>query len=80
MKIRTLLLSLTTLLLSFATMAQEMGNFRAARIVSPEFSDEGITFRLRADYATQVNLSVAWQSGLVAMEMPQTSGWERASV
>lgn len=56
-------------------MAQEMGNFRAARVVSPEITDEGITFRLRADYATQVSLSVAWQPGQVAMRRGADLVW-----
>lgn len=75
MKIRTLLLSLATLLLSLAASAQEMGNFRSARVVSPEITDEGITFRLRADYATQVSLSVAWQPGQVAMRRGADLVW-----
>ena len=75
MKIRRLLTSVIALLVSFTVSAQEIGNFRAARVVSPELTEEGITFRLRADYATQVSLSVAWQSGQVAMRRGADLVW-----
>ena len=75
MKIRRLLTSVIALLLSLTVSAQEIGNFRAARVVSPELTEEGITFRLRADYATQVSLSVAWQPGQVAMRRGADLVW-----
>ena len=75
MKIRRLLTSVITLLVSLTVSAQEIGNFRAARVVSPELTEEGITFRLRADYATQVSLSVAWQPGQVAMRRGADLVW-----
>lgn len=75
MKIRILLTSVITLLVSLTLSAQEIGNFRAARVVSPELAEDGITFRLRADYATQVSLSVAWQPGQVAMRRGADLVW-----
>ncbi|MBQ6604157.1 MAG: esterase [Tidjanibacter sp.] len=75
MKIRRLLTSVIALLVSLTVSAQEIGNFRAARVVSPELTEEGITFRLRADYATQVSLSVAWQPGQVAMRRGADLVW-----
>lgn len=75
MKIRRLLTSVIALLVSLTVSAQEIGNFRSARVVSPELTEEGITFRLRADYATQVSLSVAWQPGQVAMRRGADLVW-----
>ena len=75
MKIRRLLTSVIALLVSLTVSAQEIGNFRAARVVSPELTEEGITFRLRADYATQVSLSVTWQPGQVAMRRGADLVW-----
>lgn len=75
MKIRRLLTSVIALLVSLTVSAQEIGNFRAARVVSPELTEDGITFRLRADYATQVSLSVAWQPGQVAMRRGADLVW-----
>ena len=75
MKIRRLLTSVIALLVSLTVSAQEIGNFRAVRVVSPELTEEGITFRLRADYATQVSLSVAWQTGQVAMRRGADLVW-----
>ncbi len=76
MNIKRLITITAALLLSCCALsAQEMGNFRRARIVSPEFTAEGITFRMRADYATYVELSVAWQSGRIPMERGEDMVW-----
>jgi len=49
--------------LAAATMSfsQEMSNTRRAPVVSPEIGTDGVTFRIRAPYATSVTLSGSWQ-------------------
>ena len=54
-----------------AANAQELANFqmgRGERVVSPEIKGDKTTFRLSANYATQVNLVGAW------MENPYGGG------
>ena len=58
---------LATVLLAVSTLsAQELTNFamggRGPRIVSPEVKDGKVTFRLSANYATQVKLSGNWMA------------------
>ena len=48
-------------ILAFAFMvlalnAQELANFRRVSVVSPEVKNDTVTFRLRAEYATDVKL------------------------
>ena len=43
-----------------AVNAQELANFQRVNVVSPEFSEGQVTFRLKADYATDVQLSGSW--------------------
>ena len=41
--------------------AQELQNFQNRQpLVSPELTAESITFRLRADYATEVSVHASW--------------------
>ena len=54
-------------LFCLCTSAQELSNFNFGgrrQIVSPEITENSVTFRLAADYATQVSLSGTWMSGL----------------
>jgi enterochelin esterase family protein len=63
---------------STLSYAQEIANTRRARIVSPEITAEGITFRMRADYATTVSLSGSWQARgdkLIEMTRGQDLVW-----
>ncbi|MBO6045865.1 MAG: esterase [Bacteroidales bacterium] len=46
---------------TFGLQAQELQNFqRPQPVVSPELTAETITFRLRADYATEVSVHASW--------------------
>ena len=52
-------------ILAFAFMvlalnAQELANFRRVSVVSPEVKNDTVTFRLRAEYATDVKLYGSW--------------------
>ena len=40
--------------------AQELANFRRVSVVSPEVKNDTVTFRLRAEYATDVKLYGSW--------------------
>ena len=46
-----------------AVNAQELANFQRVNVVSPEVKDGQVTFRLRADYATDVKLYGSWMPG-----------------
>ncbi|MBQ6577536.1 MAG: esterase, partial [Bacteroidales bacterium] len=58
--------------------AQELTNFSfgrgAAPVISPEIQADSVTFRLRADYATQVRFSGSW-SGVVDMTRGENNVW-----
>ena len=43
-----------------ALNAQELANFRRVSVVSPEVKNDTVTFRLRAEYATDVKLYGSW--------------------
>ena len=54
---------MTMLALAFAVVtlnAQELVNFRRTQVVSPEVKNDTVTFRLRAEYATDVKLYGSW--------------------
>lgn len=64
-----------------AADAQELANFsRGAQIKSPEINGEKTTFRLNANYATQVNLVGAWMENPYGAGVPMVKGpngvWE----
>ena len=46
-----------------AVNAQELANFQRVNVVSPEVKDGQVTFRLKADYATDVQLYGSWMPG-----------------
>ena len=55
------ILSLMLLLAGLVAGAQEMNSLQfRARVVSPELSDQGITFRLAAPKARKVSVSASW--------------------
>lgn len=74
-------LFLAMALLSFSAHSQELSNFNFGgqqQIVSPEITDSGVTFRLAADYATQVSLSGTWMPGYgnsIPMKKGQGGVW-----
>ncbi|MBO7523139.1 MAG: esterase [Bacteroidales bacterium] len=73
-------LSFFILMLGVAS-AQEIANFRATgeRVVSPEITGDSVTFRLDANYATQVMLSGNWMEGngaSVPMNKGRNGIWE----
>lgn len=54
---------MTLLALAFAVVtlnAQELANFRRTQVVSPEVKNDTVTFRIRAEYATDVKLYGSW--------------------
>ena len=56
---------MTLLALAFAVVtlnAQELANFRRTQVVSPEVKNDTVTFRLRAEYATDVKLYGSWMA------------------
>lgn len=56
--------------------AQELQNFRGnVRVVSPELTDSDVTFRLKADYATMVQLQASWLAQPVAMTRGENNVW-----
>ena len=61
----------SALLLAGALQAQELANFARGgqRVVSPEIQGDSVTFRMRADYATIVNLSGSWMTGWGGVDM-----------
>ena len=62
-----------------AVNAQELANFQRVNVVSPEIKDGQVTFRLKADYATVVELYGSWMPGY-GDRIPMTRGenfvWE----
>jgi len=62
-----------------ALNAQELANFQRVNVVSPEIKDGQVTFRLKADYATEVELYGSWMPGY-GDRLPMTRGenfvWE----
>lgn len=62
-KIFTILAAAT--LAAASLNAQELTNFAFGRkpIISPEVKNDSVTFRLKADYATQVSLYGSWMPG-----------------
>ena len=74
---------LAAAVLSIGTaFGQELANFSFGRqqIVSPEIKDGQVTFRLNANYATQVNLQGSWMANpytdTVPMKKGQNGIWE----
>ena len=71
-----------TLTLAGAMQAQELANFASGKkpVVSPEISADGVTFRLKADYATTVKLSGSWMenpyTGTIDMARGKDFVWE----
>ena len=65
--------------LALAVNAQELANFQRRALVSPEINDGNVTFRLKADYATQVSFCGSWMNGN-SSGIPMTRGenyvWE----
>ena len=62
-----------------AVNAQELANFQRVNVVSPEIKDGQVTFRIKADYATVVELYGSWMPGY-GDRVPMTRGenfvWE----
>ena len=70
---------MTAAFLALAVNAQELANFQRRALVSPEINDGNVTFRLKADYATQVCFCGSWMNGN-SSGIPMTRGenyvWE----
>ncbi len=63
---KKILTILAAALVAFSANAQELTNFAFGGrkvIVSPEVQNDSVTFRLKADYATQVSLYGSWMPG-----------------
>ena len=45
---------------AWSASAQEIFNFGRQAVVSPELTEETITFRLVANYATEVGIQASW--------------------
>ncbi len=79
---KKVLIALAVALMTVAAGAQELTNFSfggGARVVSPEITAEGVTFRLQANYATYVKLSGSWMAGYgqaIDMKRGQNNVWE----
>lgn len=70
-------------LMCWGAWAQELSNFSRGgrqRVVSPEVKEGKMTFRLNANYATQVSLQGNWMEGRSASGVPMKKGangiWE----
>ena len=62
-----------------AVNAQELANFQRVNVVSPEVKDGQVTFRLKADYATDVQLYGSWMPGYgdrIQLKRGQNYIWE----
>lgn len=71
---KKVLVLFAALIVSSSAFSQELANFtRRPQIVSPEISEGQVTFRLDADYATQVLLSGNWLEGQ-ALPMKKEAG------
>lgn len=76
---RKLVSFLAVLCIVFTAGAQELANFRGETIVSPEIKDGSVTFRLKADYATDVKLYGSWMADYndrVQMTRGENCVWE----
>ena len=80
-KILTLLVS--CMLAVTALHAQELTNFAFGNqkpVISPEITQDSVTFRLKADYATVVKLSGSWMEnpwfGTIDMKRGENCVWE----
>lgn len=74
MHMKKTLALLASLMILAGASAQEIGNTRRARIVSPEFTSTGIVFRLQAPDASDVKLSGSWDEP-VAMKKDSQGVW-----
>ena len=67
---------------AFTASAQELTNFAFGGrkvIVSPEIQNDSVTFRLKADYATQVTMYGSWMPGYgdqIALKRGADNVWE----
>jgi enterochelin esterase-like enzyme len=61
------------LAMTFTALAQSAGSTR--KTVSPVISDESVTFRLVADYATSVRLAGSWQKSAIEMRRGENFIW-----
>ena len=76
---KTLIIA-AALLCGVTAGAQELANFAFGRkpIVSPEIQNDSVTFRLKADYATVVNMYGSWLPGYgdrIAMQRGPENVW-----
>ena len=60
MIMKKLMTFLAAAFMVIAVNAQELANFRRVSVVSPEVKNDSVTFRLKADYATDVKLYGSW--------------------
>lgn len=67
---------MTAVFMTFAVNAQELVNFQRVAVVSPEVKEGNVTFRLKADYATQVELSGSWMQAKAPMTRGENCVWE----
>ena len=79
---RLALLTASLLLAIGMLNAQELSNFAFGGqrpVVSPEFTQDSVTFRLKADYATIVKLSGSWMpnpwTGTIDMQRGENNVW-----
>lgn len=74
---RLLTFATTLIFLVTAAFSQEMANTRRAPVLSPEITPSGVTFRIRAEYATSVTLSGSWngRSGPIQMKRDNDLVW-----
>ena len=70
--------SIVAIFIFMGSFAQELANFRNARIVSPEIGENGVTFRVQAPYADEVKLQGSWMQGMgsaAEMEKGENGVW-----
>jgi len=72
---KKLTMIMAAVMLVITASAQELANFRPKAVVSPEIGESTVTFRINADYATQVQLMGSWDYKTVAMKKTQ-GVWE----
>ncbi len=74
------LLAIAAVLMAVTMGAQELANFsRGQAVKSPDIQGENVTFRLKADYATEVALYGSWMPGYgdkIAMTRGANNVWE----
>ncbi len=79
---KKILTILAAALVVFSASAQELTNFAFGGrkvIVSPEVQNDSVTFRLKADYATQVTMYGSWMPGYgdqIALKRGPENVWE----